>query len=195
MTKLIQGKFQEAFQFTSSICQKIEGCHEPCYIGLFRESLYLGEFEQAEQYYKQWQTTSSPDPWLDQYNYLIGYVYHRLGRTQEAEKIFDEQIKKIKFQLNKGQKDGWGNLPNYLLVNLSGIYAFQGDNEALRYLAEYAEKGFTLGMHDFILIDPFFESIRDDPKFKAIVKQAQDEKAALRAQVREMEERGELELL
>ena len=98
--------------------------------------------------------------------------------------------------MNKGQKDiNWGNLPNYLLVDLSGIYAFQGDKiEALRYLAEYAEKGFTLGMHDFILIDPFFESIRDDPKFKAIVKQAQDEKAALRAQVREMEERGELTL-
>ena len=33
-----------------------------------------------------------------------------------------------------------------------------------------------------------------DPEFKAIVKEAQDEKAALRAQVREMEERGELDL-
>ena len=49
-------------------------------------------------------------------------------------------------------------------------------------------------MHDYVLIDPFFESLRDDPEFKAIVKQAQEEKAALRAQVREMEERGELTL-
>lgn len=37
---------------------------------------------------------------------------------------------------------------------------------------------------------PLFENLRDDPEFKAIVKRAQDEKAALRAQVREMEERG-----
>jgi len=44
------------------------------------------------------------------------------------------------------------------------------------------------------LIDPLFESLRDDPEFQAIIKQAQEEKAALRAQVREMEERGELDL-
>ena len=34
----------------------------------------------------------------------------------------------------------------------------------------------------------------DDPEFKAIVKQAQEEKAELREQVRQMEERGELTL-
>jgi len=64
----------------------------------------------------------------------------------------------------------------------------------LKYLAESAKRGFTFGYQDFILIDPFFESLRDDPEFQAIVKQAQEEKAALRAQVREMEERGELDL-
>ena len=53
---------------------------------------------------------------------------------------------------------------------------------------------FGFGLHDFILIDPFFEGLWDDPEFQAIVKQAQEEKAALRAQVREMEERGELDL-
>ena len=73
--------------------------------------------------------------------------------------------------------------------------AFQGDrDEALKYLAEYAKLGFRSGDHDFILIDPFFESLRDDPEFQAIVKKAQEEKAALRAQVREIEERGELDL-
>jgi hypothetical protein len=44
------------------------------------------------------------------------------------------------------------------------------------------------------LIDPFFESLWNDPEFKSFIKQAQDERAALREQVREMEERGELEL-
>ena len=51
-----------------------------------------------------------------------------------------------------------------------------------------------MGWHDFILIDPFFESLRDDPEFKAIVKKALDEKADLRAQIREMEKRGDLDL-
>ncbi len=41
--------------------------------------------------------------------------------------------------------------------------------KALKYLAEYAKRGFTNGWHDFILIDPFFEGLRDDPEFKAIV--------------------------
>ena len=53
---------------------------------------------------------------------------------------------------------------------------------------------FLTQLHNFILIDPFFESLRDHPEFKSIVKQVQDEKAELRAQVRQMEVRGELNL-
>jgi hypothetical protein len=44
------------------------------------------------------------------------------------------------------------------------------------------------------MYDPMFEYLQDDPQFKTIVKRAQDEKAAIRAQIREMEERGELDL-
>lgn len=54
--------------------------------------------------------------------------------------------------------------------------------------------GFIRGWHDFILIDSLSESFRDDPEFKVIVKQAQQEKAAIREQVRQMEVRGELTL-
>jgi len=39
-----------------------------------------------------------------------------------------------------------------------------------------------------------FESVREDPEFRVIEKPAKEEKASLRAQVREMEERGELDL-
>ena len=45
-----------------------------------------------------------------------------------------------------------------------------------------------------MIYDPMFENLMDDPEFKAIVKKAQEEKAAIRAQVKEMEERGELDL-
>ena len=59
------------------------------------------------------------------------------------------------------------------IIIFQRYYAFQGNKkQALPYLAEYAKKGFRDGNHDFILIDPFFESLRDDPEFKAIVKQA-----------------------
>ena len=79
------------------------------------------------------------------------------------------------------------------------MQGFIGDkNKALNYLKRFSKNrgfgGLVRGWHDFILIDPFFESLRDDPEFKAIVKQAQEEKAALRAQVRDMEARGQLDL-
>jgi len=75
------------------------------------------------------------------------------------------------------------------------MHAFQGnEKEAFRYLTAYSNRGFNWGWDDFILIDPFFESLREDPEFKSIVKQAKEEKAALRAQVRDMEQRGELDL-
>ena len=109
------------------------------------------------------------------------------GRKEEAGIIFKEQIKRLESELDK--EDG----NTYL--NLARIFAFRGEKtEALVYLEKYAKKGFAIGQHDFIVIDPFFESLRDHPEFKAIVKQAQEEKAALREQVRQMEERGELTL-
>ncbi|MCK5372379.1 MAG: hypothetical protein KAQ62_27645 [Cyclobacteriaceae bacterium] len=75
------------------------------------------------------------------------------------------------------------------------MYALQSDRDkTLKYLSEYAKSVFSNGDHDFILLDPFFESLWEDPEFKAIVKKAQDEKAAIKSQIREMEERGELDL-
>jgi len=171
-----QGKFKEALQFIDSTCHQGE-CERVCSQALFQLSWLLGDFEKAEQYFDQWKNSGG---------YEIGYVYHHLGKTEEADKAFTEVIKKLESEVDR---DRWAYL------HLSRIYAFKGNRvEALKYLSEYAKLGFTWGWHDFILIDPFFESLRDDPEFKAIVKQAQEEKAALRAQVSEMEERGELDL-
>jgi TolB-like protein/class 3 adenylate cyclase/tetratricopeptide (TPR) repeat protein len=188
---LVEGKYQEAFQFADSICSKRD---RGCFSILFQTSSLLGEFEQAEQYYSQWQSTGSRS--FDRSdNYEIGYVYHKQGKIVEGEKIFVEKIQQLESELANEQRNNYGVLPQDQLIDLSRIHAFQGNKkQALKYLAEYAKRGFRYGWHDFILIDPFFESLRDDPEFKAIVEQAQEEKAALRAQVREMEERGELTL-
>jgi len=184
----VQDKFQQALQFTDSICQQGQ-CGQACSRMLFGISLLLDEFEKAEQYFYQWQNAGPEDRFSDHImNYGIGYVYSQLGKTEEADKAFTEEIKKLESEVDIDSRGTY--------LHLSRIYAFQGNRvEALKYLVEYAKLGFTWGWHDFLLIDPFFESLRDDPEFKAIVKQAQEEKAALRAQVREMEERkGELNL-
>ena len=46
----------------------------------------------------------------------------------------------------------------------------------------------------YIQHDIMFEKLWDNEEFKAIVKRDQDEKVAIRAQLSEMEERGELDL-
>ena len=156
---------------------------------LFRTSYLLGEYQDAEQFYLQ--SLKVESNWGGHLRRLrdheIGYVYYQLGRTEEAEKIFAEQIQRLESGLNENRR---GNL--FLLARL---FAFIGNGEkALKYLTSFADGGFIWGWHDFILIDPFFESLQDDPEFKAIVKQAQEEKTALREQVREMEANGELNL-
>ena len=190
----VQGNYQEALQFADSSCPEV-GCKRECSSQLFQASLLLKEFEKAEQYFYQWQNAGPQGGFIDHFmNYGIGYVYYQLGKTEEADKIFAEQIE----ILESASDLEWSNFfegPRNSLLHLSRIHAFMGDKkEALKYLAEYAKKGFILGWRDFLLIDPFFESLRDDPEFKAIVKRAQNEQAALREQVREMEERGELDL-
>jgi len=184
---LVQGKALQAFQFTDSICKEME-CERICNGLLLKESSLLKEFEQAESYYYQWEKAK---PVFDRFQgvleYEIGYVNYQLGKKEEAEKFFNKQIEKL--QSNLDQEDRL----EYLL--LSRIYALQGKRkEALEHLAEYARGGFNWGWHDFILIDPFFENLWDDPEFQAIVKPAQDKKATLREQIKEMEQQEELNL-
>jgi tetratricopeptide (TPR) repeat protein len=114
---------------------------------------------------------------------LIAYVYYKLGRIAEAEKICIEELLKLQSSVDEDRS-------SYEYA-LASIYAIQGDHEkALEHLTEFAE----IESDEFILIDPLFESLRDDPEFLAIVKKVQKEKAELRDQIKEMEERGELDL-
>ncbi len=115
----------------------------------------------------------------------IVYLYKKLGNEEEASEI-----------LNRSSVDKLTKNRDWqTLVLLSVVHALKEEREeALQYLSDAAKLGFKGGWHDLIETYPFFENLRDDPEFKAIVKRAQDEKAALRAQVREMEERGELDL-
>ena len=99
--------------------------------------------------------------------------------------ILNDTRIKLENQLAKYKTRG----PLFLLTQ---IHAIQNErNKAINYLSEYAKLGFQTGWHDEIEIYPTFSNLWDDPEFKAIVKRAQEKKAAIRAQLREMEERGE----
>jgi tetratricopeptide (TPR) repeat protein len=188
----VRGRFNQAFEYINSKC-KSGVCENNCSRNLFKSYWLLGEYEKAEQYFLLWKTNNQPSPFYYNDNYEIGHVYYQLGRTEEAAQIFTKEI-----QVLQSIVESTGNSNRSVRrthLHLSRIYAFQGKRkEAIEHLTEYANSGFLDGWHDFILLDPFFESLRDDPEFKAIVKQAQEEKATQRAQIKEMEERGELTL-
>ena len=116
-------------------------------------------------------------------------MYKQIGREEEAILILDSCRTEFE-DLMKNRGESW-----YTLYNLSFIYAHQNEKEkALRYLSKAIDIGMLTGWQDLLETILAYENLWDDPEFKAIVKRALDEKAALKAQLREMEERGELDL-
>ena len=184
----LQGNIDPARQFLDSLCAE-RTCEMVCNRQKFYFHLKLKEFDQAEPYfdrYVQYAEEGGRTFIID--SAFFAYMYKRLGKEQEAQAILSSFRNSLESQLavNKSWR---------ACLSLSLIYAMREEKEqALSYLSEAVELGLQFGLHDLIESHPFFESLRDDPEFKAIVKQAQEEKAALRAQVREMEERGELDL-
>jgi TolB-like protein/Tfp pilus assembly protein PilF len=194
-TLAVQSKYKEAFHFLDSV-YKDQSCEMMYYKYKFHIHLALKEFDLAEQYINQLSeagyTFNLGDQfWVHQYlgdSVMLSYMFKELGRDHEASIILRNSKKYLESQL-AGEKIWW------TCLFLSFIHAIQDEKgETLRYLSEAIDLGLMLGWHDFIEVHPIFENLWDDPEFKAIVKRAQDEKADIRAQVKEMEERGELDL-
>ena len=86
----------------------------------------------------------------------IGVAYARLGRRAEAVKIIDEfkTLSKTEYVMS---------------YYLAAIYASLGDRDKA-----FAELGTAVEAHDWRLLwlksDPFLDSIRDDARFKDILK-------------------------
>ncbi len=187
-TLRLQGRIEPARQFLDSLCE--EGtCENICNREKFYFHLLLKEFDQAEPYFNQYIQLAEEGARASSFDSAyFAYMYKELGKEQEMLTLLNSFLNSLEGQL--GEEKRW---QTYL--NLAFIYAMREEKaKALQYLTEAAELGLGKGWHDFIEIHPIFESLRDDSEFQAIVKQAQNEKAALRAQVREMEERGELDL-
>ena len=115
------------------------------------------------------------------------YVCHKLGMQEESRDILEATLIESEKALEKGYF--WSNL------DLARIYAFRNNKEkSLKYLREYENILFMRGEHDYILIDPLFENLRNDPDFLEIVHRVQAEKAELRAQLDALEAEGLLDM-
>ena len=176
----VQNKFLEAMEYTKFMCEDL-GCEETCNSLWFRSYLLQENFEKAEQYFIRWKKGANKQL-TDAHilNYELAYIYYHLGRYKEAETIFNEQIQILKFEVEWKRE-------NY--IHLARIHAFRGETtKALDNLSSYySKKTLKNGWYDFILIDPFFKDLRDNPEFKSIVMKAKTEQAAIRTRIKEIE--------
>jgi TolB-like protein len=184
----IDGEWGKALDFLDSITIEVPICAGKYNLLRFRLHVWKKEFDQAEQYMNLCLEDGIKLSMQD--SIAFAYMYKELGKEKDALTILNSSRISYESQLAE-------NANFYTYLYLSVIHAILDEEEkALNYLFEAVDIGtkYGWGWHDFIEIYPPFENLWDDPEFKAIVKRAQDEKAAIRAQVREAEEHGELDL-
>jgi TolB-like protein len=184
----VEGKNQKALIFIDSICGEDDRFPVRCYIEKWYHYLHLKEFKRAKKYYDLLVNNGRR---IAQYDSArLAYMYKELGKDDLA----IETLNRLRGSLENMLKENREDSKAYALNLLPSVHALLNNKEeALKYLAEYAKVGFIGGEQDFIKYSPVYDNIRDDPEFIAIIKREQDNKAAIRAKVREMEEQGELE--
>ena len=97
----------------------------------------------------------------------LGYVYSITGKPAAAEALFE--------QLEKGLVDAIESGNEFFMckVELGRIYAVRGDNSgAIDWLEEAVESGWS--DYRLALIDPSFESLKDDRRFLGIITEMKD---------------------
>ncbi len=88
----------------------------------------------------------------------IGYTYWKIGNHEKANYYFNKAIETELLE-------PWASL------NLSAVYAVRGErNKALEYLKRYSATTVNRETLNTVIVDPRFNSIRDDPAFKQIIR-------------------------
>ena len=110
---------------------------------------------------------------------------------KEAKRILDN----LKVEIQSDYVEGKIVFYPWHAFMLACVYELLGDKQAaFEWLNKWERTGFLYGTHELIMKPGFFESMRADPEFIALYERLQKEKAEIRAQVQEAEERGELTL-
>jgi len=182
-----QGDFQAALDCSKS-CSPTPS-EDWCLYLVGNSYFQLGDFENAVKYYRQFREVREARGLIQWDNlYREGIALVELGMKEEGEKLIEEQLVQLEKRKKLGRADGY----NYHLAAIAAY--FEEEEKALHYLRDYNNQVFYPD-HNIIPLyfaryDILFKSMWDNPGFKALLRQEQEEKAAGRAKVREMEEKG-----
>jgi serine/threonine protein kinase/tetratricopeptide (TPR) repeat protein len=141
-----------------------------------RAELLLGDYVQAARHFEKAvaiDSTNGPTT-------VLGYVYLKMGRQDEARKMFARSLRIDEKELEQGNESF--NVP----FDLAESYAIQG-NKAEAY--KWLQKAVDAGWRDYRLatLDPSMENLHSDGKFKQIVADLKTKVDEMRKRVEEME--------
>ena len=189
--ELNHGNFEKAIEALEKMLA-IDSTHYSILYWLAQGYIYLGQNEKSLEYLKKWfiERSKDPDFWVKS-NHLLGYAYSINGFKEEAKYHFDESLnylKKVK------ERDGTetGKRTYY---DLAGVYLFLGDKDkAYENLRLYSKKTQIPSKWDVtqILVDPLFDSIRDEPEFQQIVRDVEAKYQAEHERVRQWLEENDI---
>jgi tetratricopeptide (TPR) repeat protein len=152
-------------------------------------------FKNAEIYYNK--SLNSGKSYFNEYEIYLdvyfNYLLKETGRKNEAVKRINNSIKRYEADMMNFNLQWSGMNSRIDKLLLAASYAMLGENKkALDYLSQLEK--FGLFEYPITLAFPGFDNLRNNPAFKAIVKHIEDQRAAVRERVREMEDSGELNL-
>jgi len=192
MQKVIQGDFASALEI---IEDSVEDAENPRQIelGLMTTfSAFSGDFEKARRYTEQQypEFTADANPEVDRFNVapLVGYamILQKLGERKRAATLLDKALIVVR------------TLPR---IGLTGhgirdvqILALQGrTSEALSAFRDAIDEGVrgTVVSNGWPLsLDPYLDSVRDQPAFRAMVAELDDKVGQMQQRLGEAEQNG-----
>jgi len=114
----------------------------------------------------------------------------KIGNLAEGKKLLTEVKSEVDAYPNKSNN----NLFDWQIWKALTCEKLGEKEKALEWLKGCEERGFWYGSHDWMMLFPVFESLKNDPEFIGIFQHVQKEKAEIRAKIKELEEKGEFYL-
>ncbi len=184
---MAQGKYTEAIHFLDSI-RIITPYEQLCDVLKFHVLTAQKDFKNAEKLYNK---AASAGYKRDRDDIYIGYLYKETGREKEAITILRNSIRRND-SLLKTVKNNMTLIE--INVELAAAHAILGEKfKAINYLSGLKGPGYFEMRFNYYL-SPFFDKLREDPELKEVLKRIEDTKTAIRSQVDEMRQRGEINL-
>lgn len=164
------GNYEEAFLNGKNTGQRNPLWRNPLWQGDLLISILSGHNNESYNHALnaiEWVRKNNVNPIPDAHR--IGYGLWVGGKQKDAEYYFNQQIEN---DLNIIKAGRLGSSIRTAHYDLAAVYAFRGDNKkAYQYLDELnKKKSFPLWWVNLIKHDPLFNSIREEPRFQAIVK-------------------------